>query len=96
MKRQNKLRVLLVADYQDSAIMYNTTAPPLGLFRLRHHLQKHDIDCDVCDLGLIAEDLNSNNDINTDKDFGMFTALIDQFKIREFQNNERLSKPEYD
>jgi len=45
---------------------------------------------------LIAEDLNSNNDINTDKDFGMFTALIDQFKIREFQNNERLSKPEYD
>ena len=74
---QNKLRVLLVADYQDSAIMYNTTAPPLGLFRLRHHLQKHDIDCDVCDLGLIAEDLNSNSDVNTDKDFGKFSALID-------------------
>ena len=53
-----KTRVLLYAGFKDKTVFYFSISPPLGLFRLKHYLEKRNIECDVHDLTL------------TDGDFG--------------------------
>jgi len=72
------INVLLVMGYHDTAKVSTTMAPPLGLYRLKHYLEKRGMSCDVLDLGLEAPDLNEENIGDTYSNFGKYTGLIDQ------------------
>jgi radical SAM superfamily enzyme YgiQ (UPF0313 family) len=49
------MKVLLLTSRSDFSDMYFATAPPVGLYRLKHYLQIHGIECDVTDLDFYRE-----------------------------------------
>ena len=52
MSKTKKTRVLLYAGFKDKTVFYFSISPPLGLFRLKHYLEKRGMECDVHDLSL--------------------------------------------
>ena len=52
MTNSNKPRILLYAGFKDKTVFYFSISPPLGLFRLKHYLEKRGMECDVHDLTL--------------------------------------------
>ncbi len=72
------INVLLVMGYHNTAKVHSTIAPPLGLYRLKHYLEKKGMSCDVLDLGVEASDLNKGDIEDTYSNFGKYSGLIDQ------------------
>ncbi|MBL6935899.1 MAG: hypothetical protein ISR48_10860 [Alphaproteobacteria bacterium] len=72
------INVLLVMGYHETAKLNSTLAPPLGLYRLKHYLEKKGMSCDVLDLGLEASYVESGNMVDTYSNFGKYRDLIDQ------------------
>ncbi len=52
---KNKVKVLLNTSKSDTRDFYVADAPPIGLYRLQHHLLKSGILCDVLDLSIQPE-----------------------------------------
>ena len=61
--KAKKIRVLLYAGFKDNTIFYSAVSPPLGLFRLKHFLEKRDIHCDVHDLSLHDNDFKDTMEL---------------------------------
>ena len=62
MINNKKIRVLLYAGFKDNTIFYSAVSPPLGLYRLKHYLEKRDVHCDVHDLSLHENDFKDTKD----------------------------------
>ena len=61
-KNSKKPKVLLYAGFKDNTIFYSAVSPPLGLYRLKHYLEKRDIHCDLHDLSLHENDFKDTKD----------------------------------
>jgi len=62
---KKKTRVLLYAGFKDATVFYFSISPPLGLFRLKHYLEKRGIECDVHDLTLHDGDFGDTKKKNS-------------------------------
>ncbi len=72
------INVLLVVGYHSTVKLNTAVAPPLGLYRLKHYLEKRGMSCDVLDLALETPDLGEENIGDTRSNFGKYSDLIDQ------------------
>ena len=52
MAKANKTKIILFTGYHDHAIFYSVVSPPIGLYRLKHYVEKRGMECEVYDLGL--------------------------------------------
>ena len=60
MNGKKKFKVILYTGFKDNTIFYSVVSPPIGLFRLKHYLEKRGMECDVLDLGLTDGDFKGS------------------------------------
>ncbi len=83
---KKKTRVLLYAGFKDATVFYFSISPPLGLFRLKHYLEKRGIECDVHDLTLHDGDFGDTKKKIAEGYYDVIGASVDsEVKGRYYQ-----------
>ena len=93
MPKSNKTKIILFTGYHDHAIFYSVVSPPIGLYRLKHYVEKRGMECEVYDLGLSQGNFGDKLDkisqgfydvvgvsVDTDKMGKNFSMLLDMRK----------------
>ena len=79
-----KIRVLLYAGFKDNTIFYSAVSPPLGLYRLRHYLEKRNIHCDVHDLSLHDNDFKDTKEKISNGYYDVVGVSVDSEKMGRY------------
>ena len=82
--KAKKIRVLLYAGFKDNTIFYSAVSPPLGLFRLKHFLEKRGIHCDVHDLSLHDNDFKDTKEKISEGYYDVIGASVDSEKMGRY------------
>ena len=79
-----KIKVLLYAGFKDNTIFYSAVSPPLGLYRLKHYLEKRDIHCDVHDLSLHENDFGNTKEKISKGYYDVVGVSVDSEKMGRY------------
>ena len=84
MNNKKKTRVLLYAGFKDNTIFYSAVSPPLGLWRLKHFLEKRDIHCDLHDLSLHENDFGDTKEKISKGYYDVVGISVDSEKMGKY------------
>ena len=80
MDQKKKFKVILYTGFKDNTIFYSVVSPPIGLYRLKHYLERNGMECDVLDLGLTDGDFQGTLEKMSNGEYDCVGVSVDTEK----------------